>query len=399
MARALRLLVALPLFVLGACATVERGASPESPYVAPESLRAGQILHLATGRLLSDSEATEYLSRFPVVYVGEGHDNAEAHALELAVLEAMHERFPGQLALGLEMLERPFQKEADAFVDGTLAERDFHKVWLRSWGDFVSYREILRFARDHAIPLVALNASAAMRRAVREGTPPGSAGARPEMDLGDRYHRQFIEGFIAGHGPTPGTAAPDPEAFYRVQVLWDEAMAETAAAYLESAAGRGRRLLVIAGGNHVRYGLGVPRRLFRRVPLPYVIVEAYVNDAIVDVPDESRMRVEAPRLPFRPADIYWSVGYRSVRDRQVRLGVRVEPAGAAGVRVTEVTPDGPGRAAGIRAGDVILAVDGIEVNDPSDLVYEVGQHARGQTGTVEVLRGSERLRLTVTFDA
>jgi len=101
------------------------------------------------------------------------------------------------------------------------------------------------------------------------------------------------------------------EAFYRVQVLWDEAMAETAAEYLKSPEGQGRRLLILAGGNHVRYGIGIPRRLFRRVPLPYAIVLPFP----VEIPDDKRdrlMDVEMPDLPMRPADFYWAVGYESL---------------------------------------------------------------------------------------
>jgi len=390
--------LALSLALLGSCATAERSPSVESPYVAPRTLRVGEILHLATGRLLAESEALEYLSRFPVVYVGEAHDNADAHAVELTVLRGMHERFPGQVALGLEMLQRPFQADADAFVSGAMSERDFHRVWLKNWTDFAAYREILRYARDHRIPLVALNASAAMRRAAREHTPSAPAPPGPvplsEADVQDRYHRQFVDAIFGGHGK----GVRDAEAFYRVQVLWDETMAQTAAEYLESQAGRGRRLIVFAGGLHVRYGFGIPRRLFRRVPLPFVIVEPYVNSALVEVPKEDQMAVELPVPPLRPADIYWSVGYRTSRDQQVKLGLLIEESGSAGVRVTGVTPGGPGHAAGLRAGDVIVAVDGAAVKEVSDLVYEVSLRARGQTGTIEVLRTGERVRLPVTYD-
>ena len=220
-------LVALLLLV--GCAGTERSVNVESPYVDPRSLRVGQVLHVATGRLLSEAEALEYLDRFPVVYIGEDHDNADAHAVQLTVLKAMNERFPGQLALGLEMLERPFQPEADAFVRGEMSEREFQRIWLKSWSDFFSYREILLFARDKKIPLIALNASPAMRQAVREhpsSAPPSEAPKDlPQMDMQDRYHRAFIESILSHH--TNG--AGDAETLYRVQVLWDETMAQTAA--------------------------------------------------------------------------------------------------------------------------------------------------------------------------
>jgi uncharacterized iron-regulated protein len=387
----------LALLFLAGCAATPHGPGVESPYVDPRTLRVGEILHLATGRLLVGSEALDYLCRFPVVYVGEAHDNVEAHAVQLTVLKAMHACFPDQVALGLEMLQRPFQGDADAFVRGEMSERDFQRVWQKSWGDISYYRELLHFAREKRIPLLALNASEAARKAVREQPPaamaPDATREAPEIDAQDPYHRAYVQAMIGGHAK--GISA---DAFYRVQLLWDETMAETAAQYLKSPAGRGRRLLVLAGSNHVRYGLGIPRRLFRRVPLPFVIVEPYVHGAGAEVPRDRLMDVDVPALPLRPADLYWAVGYRDLRGEQVKLGILIQDGGGPGVQVTGVLPGGPGHAAGLLAGDRIVSVDGTEVNAAADLIHEVGRHRRGERGTIEVLRGGARVPLAVTYD-
>ncbi len=395
-ARSVRFLGLSLLFLTG-CAVEQQSLRVESPYVDPRTLRVGEILHLATGRLLAESEALDYLCRFPVVYVGEAHDNAEAHAVQLTVLKAMEACFPDQVALGLEMLQRPFQADVDAFVRGEMSERDFQRVWQKSWGDISYYRELLHFAREKRIPLLALNASAATQKAVRERPPsammPDAARGVPEIDAQDPYHRAYVEAMFGGHAK--GVSA---DAFYRVQLLWDETMAATAAEYLNSPAGRGRRLLVLAGGNHVRYGFGIPRRLFRRLPLPFVIVEPYVHGAGVEVPKNRLMEVDVPALPLRPADIYWSVRYRNLKDEQVKLGILIEDIGGTGVRVTGVLPGGPGHVAGLLPGDLIVSVDGTEVNAASDLIYEVSRHKRGEKGTIDVLREGTRVPLAVTYD-
>jgi uncharacterized iron-regulated protein len=391
------LFLGLSLLFLAGCAATQQSLRVESPYVDPRTLRVGEILHLATGRLLAESEALDYLCRFPVVYVGEAHDNAEDHTVQLTVLKAMEACFPDQVALGLEMLQRPFQADADAFVRGEMSERDFQRVWQKSWGDISSYRELLHFAREKRIPLLALNAGVATRKAVREQPPsamtPDAARDVPEIDAQDPYHRAYVEAMFRGHAK-----GVSRDAFYRVQLLWDETMAETAAEYLKSPAGRGRRLLVLAGGNHVRFGFGIPRRLFRRVPLPFVIVEPYVHGAGVEVPQDRRMEVDVPALPLRPADIYWSVHYRDLKDEQVKLGILIEDVGGPGIRVTGVLPGGPGHAAGLLAGDLIVSVDGTAVNEASDLIYEVSRHKRGAKGTIEVLREGTRVPLAVTYD-
>jgi serine protease Do len=66
--------------------------------------------------------------------------------------------------------------------------------------------------------------------------------------------------------------------------------------------------------------------------------------------------------------------------------------------VTGVLPGGPGHAAGLRAGDLIVSVDGTGVNEASDLVYEVSRHKRGEKGAIEVLREGTRVPLAVTYD-
>ncbi|GAB4272792.1 MAG: hypothetical protein Kow0092_27950 [Deferrisomatales bacterium] len=396
----MRLALTLALFAglcLAGCATGQRTLRVDSPYRDPATLEKGQILHLATGRLLRREELFDYLAHYPVVYVGETHDNVDDHAVELAVLEALAERFPGRLALGMEMLRRPSQKDVDAYVAGETDEKAFVKVWQENWGarSFPYYRDILRFARKHRIPVLALNAGHDLRRAVREqgleGLPPEMAARLPDMDLEDPYYRAFTRSMHEAHPH----GSVDAETFHKIQALWDETMAQTAAAYLGGEPGR--RLLVLAGGNHVRYGFGIPRRVFRRVPVPYAIL----SPVTVEYPEDKLdrlMDVDLPELPLPPADVFWAVGYEDLEDRQVMLGVHIEDVEeGGGVRVLGVIPESPAAQAGIRVGDVIVAADGEPVAQAFDLTYRVSLHGPGDQGSVEVVRQGERLRLAVVY--
>jgi S1-C subfamily serine protease len=129
-----------------------------------------------------------------------------------------------------------------------------------------------------------------------------------------------------------------------------------------------------------------------------VIVEPYVNPTLVKVPEEKQMDVEIPFMPMPSADVYWSVDYRDLEDQRVMLGVQIEEADKKGVRVMGVMPGSPGEKAGLKEGDVIVAVDGVEVKEVFDLTYQVSLHKPGDTGPVEVLRGEERMALQVTYD-
>lgn len=64
-----------------------------------------------------------------------------------------------------------------------------------------------------------------------------------------------------------------------------------------------------------------------------------------------------------------------------------------GARVVEVHPDSPADRAGIRAGDIIVAVDGREVGDPAGLRYLVATRDPGSESRVSVVRAGRRMEL------
>ena len=387
------------VLLLGACAAQKPTMNIESPYRDLNTVERGQIVHLATGRLLTEDELYAHLAHYRVVYVGESHDSIDDHAVQLSVLTAMNQRFPGRAALGMEMLRRPSQPDVDAFLAGELTEKEFLRVWQKNWGprSFPYYRDILLYCKDQGIPVLALNSGRDLDGALRTGTiaelEPGFIERLPEMDLDDPYHRATMEGFFGGHEG----GSNHMEIFNRIQVLRDETMADTAAKFLRSPEGADKRLVIFAGGNHVRYGYGIPRRLFRRVPSPYVVVDPLT----VDFPEEKKdklMDVELPTLPMRAADIYWAVGYEDLDDRQVMLGVGIEDAEEGGVRVKSVMPESPAAGAGMLEKDIIVSMDGEPVEEMFDLTYQVSLHKPSDVGPVEVMRGEEKVTLEVTYD-
>ncbi len=384
---------------LCACAGPRPDTPGESPYRDPATLVAGQILHLDTGRLLTASELYGNLSHYRVIYVGETHDNVHAHAVQLEILEAMLRRFPGEVTVGMEMLRRPHQAEVDAYLAGEIGEKAFLRAWDESWGlrAFPYYRELLTLCRDRGIPVLALNPGRDLEAAlVRDPLPadPELAARLPELDLGDPYYRATMEAYFAGHAGGSDQA----DTFLRLQALRDETMAATAAAYLQSPEGADQRLLVFAGANHVRYGFGIPRRLYRRLPVPYAVVDT----VITEYPETMRPRlmdVALPPIPLRPADFYWAVAYADLSGEQASLGVQVGEPANGGVEVQSVVPDSAAEAAGLAAGDIIFSLDDEPVADGFDLRYLVARHRPGESASLSIQRGGERLETRVTFKA
>ena len=67
----------------------------------------------------------------------------------------------------------------------------------------------------------------------------------------------------------------------------------------------------------------------------------------------------------------------------------------AGARVVAVQPGGPAAAAGLRPGDVIIAVEGNRIAGPGDVINAVDRAGVGRSLRFSLQRGGESLQLTV----
>lgn len=66
-----------------------------------------------------------------------------------------------------------------------------------------------------------------------------------------------------------------------------------------------------------------------------------------------------------------------------------------GAIVAEIWPGGPADEAGIARGDVVVAVDGVEINNEAGARFRFATRTIGETADLTVLRDGERLELTV----
>ncbi|MDY6954339.1 MAG: ChaN family lipoprotein [Thermodesulfobacteriota bacterium] len=388
----------LMLVAMAGCSMVGPGhrLNWQSPYKDFASFEEGDIVHLPTGVEVSKEELIEIVSAARVVYVGETHDNIHAHKVQLEILTALWERYPGQIAVGMEMLKQSSQEVADQWSLGDLEEKAFVKTWQEDWtNDFQYYEDILRYLREKKIPLLALRPPDDWLGQVKKDPTMAQADQEadrlPDMDREDPYHRAHTEAVFGTHPK----GAQDFEDFYKVQVLWDESMAARIVDYLLTEQGRDKRVVVFAGGQHVEYGFGIPRRAFRRLPLPYAIV---LPTAVLIAPEKQvkLMDVAMPEIPLLPADFAWVVRYEGLEDERVYLGVMVRED-EDGVRIVSTIKSSVAQEAGLEKGDIITAFDGEPIETSFDLTYLMGRKRAGDKGAVEVLRGEEVLHFDVTF--
>ncbi len=391
-------LTALFMVFLHGCSFVSPQWDSKQPYRPAKSPVIGDILHTATGHYISRPQMFANLTHYPLIYVGETHDNPASHRLQLEILQALQASHPGQITLGMEMFNRQQQPALDKWVAGELDEKEFlrESKWFQNWGgDFELYRELLEYCRDHNIPVVGLNATKETGRKVSM-TPLEKLGSDikktlPEMDTSDPYHRQMINEVFGVHG----AGATMLESFSRRQTLWDETMAETVANYMGQ--NKGRRMMVMAGGWHVVYGFGIPRRVHRRLPLPYVLV----GGKNLEIPEQKRdqlMDVDIPPFPMRPVDYLVYQAYEIFTPRGVKLGVWLQESDdRPGVQIADVEAGSAAEKAGILKLDRLLSVDGTSLRDNFDLIYALKTKPAGIPVMIKLERGSSTLEMKVDF--
>lgn len=359
-----RLLAPFLLFSLAACqATVKR--APDSSPVAGEV----RVVNLA--QLQTLAEIMPALSQKRVVFVAEVHVQLAHHQNQLRVIRRLYARHP-DMAIGLEWFQQPFQPALDDFVAGRIDESTMLRrtQYFRRWGyDYRLYAPILRFARRHRIPLVALNLPSEITRQVgAAGLGSLSAQQRAQIpthiDRSDVAYRQRLRDVFAHH---PHAGKADFERFYDVQLLWDEGMAARAAHYLKQHPAR--RMVILAGDGHVRYGSGIPARLARRLPLTQAIVLNGAGGGIAPAAGDYLLLSSPQQLP--PPG---------------RLGV-VLTRDAGGVRLTQIEPGGAAQASGLRVGDDLIRLNGRAVRTPSDVRIVLWNKRPGDAMEVVVRRG------------
>ena len=375
--------------------------NPENPYPPKGGPKAGEIYHLPTGLAISEDGLMDMLSGARMVSVGETHDNLNDQRVELTVVRELHRRFPGKVAVGMEMFREPQQEVLDRWVRGELTELEFLKAskWYETWGfDFGAYRDLLLFAKENRIDLIALNPSKDLQEAVRrtglDNVPEDLRRMLPEIGETDPWQRAVLRGVFVGHaGHGDGDASFD--SFLRVQLLWEETMAQKVVDYLTSPRGEGKRMVTITGGWHVKYGFGLPKKVVRRLPMDYAILLS--EEISTPEQQEGRlMRVDLPEIPLLPAHFLWYVPFNSIDETRVRMGVRMEEKEGR-LLVESVAPGSPATIAGIAKGDELLALDGQLVREPVDVLFRVGQKREGDTARVTVQRDGEEKILDLTF--
>ncbi len=379
--------LALSTLILAGGAAAASGSKPAAHASGPATGESGAVPRAIDVQTLPTlDQIIPRIERARVVFVGETHDRLDHHLNQLEVIQRLHAKRPS-IAIGMEFFQQPFQGVLDDYVAGRISEREMlaRSEYFDRWRfDYRLYRPILQYAREHGIPLVALNVPVEVTSKVgREGLEGLSEAERAqvpaEINRGDEAYHARLRKVFDLH-PQSGHQAF--ERWLDVQLLWDEGMAERAARYLEE--NPRRTLVVLAGSGHLAYRSGIPNRVARRTGAQGVVL--LPADTAVLEPGVADFLLTSREQSLPPAG---------------RLGVGIDVRDGR-VLVASLEPTGGAKEAGVREGDQIVALDGKPVERFADVRLALWERAVGEQATVEVVRSrwfgaEERLTLPVTL--
>src|SRR5882757_7363633 len=94
-----------------------------------------KIYNTATGKIVKVDDIVSDMAKADILFFGEEHNDSTAHYLELTLLKKLIERYPGKVALSMEMFETDTQPVVNEYLHGLIREKNFITD-ARAWPNY-----------------------------------------------------------------------------------------------------------------------------------------------------------------------------------------------------------------------------------------------------------------------
>jgi len=213
----------------------------------------------------------ESLAQADVVFLGENHDDAVAHKLQLEIFKQAIGKFGAErkIALSLEMFERDVQTEVDEYLKDLISETHF-LASSRPWGNYkTDYRPLVELAKEKKLPVIAANAPRRYVNMVSRGGRETLGALSPEAKkwIAPLPYAPATEGYRKKFEALMGGASDANHGLSKImdsQSLWDATMAYSIAEFLKE----NKHALVVHlnGSFHSENRWGIPDHLLKYRP-------------------------------------------------------------------------------------------------------------------------------------
>jgi uncharacterized iron-regulated protein len=224
-----------------------------------------------------------------VLFFGEEHSDSIGHVLEYMLFKKLAGKFPGKVALSMEMFETDCQNVLDEYLEGLIREKNFITE-ARAWPNYKDYRPLIEFAKTNQIQVIAANAPArytnmANRMGLISLEKLGKTGKSylPPLPIDTAvgpYYDKFLQ-IMGGHAAMGGMQ------LYQAQNLWDATMGWSISKFYN--AHKGFKILQLNGSFHSEEKLGAAAQLKKYAPKAIIINIATFSDENFENPDWNKL--------------------------------------------------------------------------------------------------------------
>src|ERR1700761_7919284 len=103
-----------------------------------------KIYSTAKQKLVSVDDIVNDMANADVLFFGEEHNDSTGHYLEYTLFKKLAEKYPGKVALSMEMFETDCQMVLDEYLDGFIREKNLVSD-ARAWPNYKDYRPLIEF--------------------------------------------------------------------------------------------------------------------------------------------------------------------------------------------------------------------------------------------------------------
>jgi len=355
------------------------------------------ITDTATGEIITPAEMVTRLQDTGLLFIGETHTSLDFHKVQLRVLRELHES-GREVLIGLEMFPYTRQESLDNWNKNLYSESGFvelagwYKYWSYNWG---YYRDIFLFARDNGLRMFAINTPRDVVTAVRKKgfedlTEEEAAHipneVAPVTDEQRKMYNAFFDVDDSLHRALDDDAL---EGMYRAQTTWDATMGWNALQVLKKHGGSDAIMVVLIGSGHVTFGLGSERQT---APHYDGKISSIIPLSIFDDEDQPIREVRASYANF-----IWGLP-KEEESEFPSLGVSfMGSLGDEPMQLIQVSIGSVGEQAGLMVGDVLVSMDGKDIESAVALRKMVSDYRWGDAVIAEIRRDDEILPLDIHF--
>ncbi len=340
-------------------------------------IEKGQIIDTRLNVKVSMEEMVNRSLKSDVFVIGEMHTSGDCHTFQVDFIKALYKAYP-KIIIGFEFFQRTDEKILEKWRLGEITEDELLKEtkWFEKGSFHYNYtKAIMDLAKKNKIKVAGLNIPREiLRKTSRKGFATLSKEEKklfPTINVLNKDHRFLIQRVFGEF-----TLQMPPFWFnnmYDAQKIWDVIMAESMIKVLKK--NKGYKGIIIAGNNHVIYKLGIPfrynlakKRAKVTTIIPIYVPEQKEDEAGAGHPMMKKMAGSMAKIAIYSrgiGDYVFSIK-ESTDNIYKKFGINGKYKDNK-YTVKSVSKKSSAEKYGIRKGDIIKSINGIEIKEKGQL--------------------------------